>query len=201
MSFTNMKNVIARSRKATRPSLVVLFFVVLLFSSVSFAAEAATQSQKIPLPAAIRDSLPWFAVFELQNDNAPFTRNHLNALAQKNERVALVYFATWCIPCREGLKQISTNAEALAAAKTAVVLVNVGEREKDSITKFLEQFSLEKLPAVVDPFGRLTEGFGLIKEGENIDLPRTVVVDKKMHPSFMIGAEGADYIQILKGEK
>lgn len=120
---------------------------------------------------------------------------------KKNERVALVYFATWCIPCREGLKQISTNAEALAAAKTAVVLVNVGEREKDSITKFLEQFSLEKMPAVVDPFGRLTEGFGLIKEGENIDLPRTVVVDKKMHPSFMIGAEGADYIQILKGEK
>ena len=115
--------------------------------------------------------------------------------------MALVYFATWCIPCREGLKQISTNAEALAAAKTAVVLVNVGEREKDSITKFLEQFSLEKMPAVVDPFGRLTEGFGLIKEGENIDLPRTVVVDKKMHPSFMIGAEGADYIQILKGEK
>ena len=191
-----MKNVIARSRKATRPSLVVLFFVVLLFSSASFAAEAATQSQKIPLPVAIRDSLPWFAVFELQNDNAPFTRNHLNALAQKNERVA-----TWCIPCREGLKQISTNAEALAAAKTSVVLVNVGEREKDMLTKYLAKFSLEKLPAVVDPFGRLTEGFGLIKEGENIDLPRTVVVDKKMHPSFMIGAEGADYIQILKGEK
>lgn len=195
-----LRNVIARSRKATKQSLFVLFFV-LLFSTASVAAEPMALSQKIPLPAIIQDSLPWFAVFELQNDNSPFTRNHLNALAQKSERVALVYYATWCIPCREGLKQISTNLEGLAAAKTSFVLVNVGEREKDLITRYLAKFSLEKMPAVVDPFGRLTEGFGLIKEGENIDLPRTVVVDRNLRPVLMVGAEGADYIQILKGEK
>ena len=91
--------------------------------------------------------------------------------------------------------------DGIAAAKTSIVLVNVGEREKDLITKYLAKFSLEKMMAVVDPFGRLTEGFGLMKSGENMDLPRTIMIDKNMHPSFMIGAEGADYIQILKGEK
>ena len=183
-------------RQAWQSIVALVFFVI-----PSFAAEPVAQSQKIPLPAAIQDSLPWFAVFELQNDNLPFTRNHLNALAQKSERVALVYYATWCIPCREGLKQISANLDGIAAAKTSIVLVNVGEREKDLITKYLAKFSLEKMMAVVDPFGRLTEGFGLMKSGENMDLPRTIMIDKNMHPSFMIGAEGADYIQILKGEK
>ena len=195
-----LRNVIARSRKATKQSLFALF-LTFLFSTASFAAEPMALSQKIPLPTTIQDSLPWFAVFELQNDNSPFTPNHLNTLAQKSERVALVYYATWCIPCREGLKQISTNLEGLAAAKTSFVLVNVGEREKDLITRYLAKFSLEKMPAVVDPFGRLTEGFGLIKEGENIDLPRTVVVDRNLRPVLMVGAEGTDYIQILKGEK
>lgn len=197
MRLCKMKNVVARSRKLS----LLTMLVVLLFSSALFAAEPAPASVKLPLPAVIQDSLPWFAVFELQNENAPFTRNHLNILAQKSERVALVYFATWCIPCRVGLKQISDNAAEIAAAKTSVVLVNVGEREKEKITNFLKKFSLENAPAVVDPYGRLTEGFGLIKTGENIDLPRTIIVDKSAHPVMMIGAEGSDYISILKGEK
>ena len=192
------RDVIARS-VATRQSICALM-LALFFSSVSVAAEPAAKSVKMPLPATIQDSLPWFAVFELQNDNAPFTRNHLKALAQKSDRVALVYYATWCIPCRVGLKQISTNLDGLAAAKTSIVLVNVGEREKDMITKYLAKFSLDKVPAVVDPFGRLTEGFGLIKEGENIDLPRTIIIDKSMKPYVMIGAEGSDYMQILTGQ-
>lgn len=197
MRLCKMKNVVARSRKFS----LLTMLVVLLFSSALFAAEPAPASVKLPLPAVIQDSLPWFAVFELQNENAPFTRNHLNILAQKSERVALVYFATWCIPCRVALKQISDNAAEIAAAKTSVVLVNVGEREKEKITNFLKKFSLENAPAVVDPYGRLTEGFGLIKTGENIDLPRTIIVDKSAHPVMMIGAEGSDYISILKGEK
>ena len=87
MRLCKMKNVVARSRKLS----LLTMLVVLLFSSALFAAEPAPVSVKLPLPAVIQDSLPWFAVFELQNENAPFTRNHLNILAQKSERVALVY--------------------------------------------------------------------------------------------------------------
>ena len=165
---------------------------------VATVANTTALSVKLPLPQIIQDSIPWFAVFELKNDNAPFTRNHLNALCQKSNKVAMVYFATWCVPCREGLKMISKNMASLAEAKTSIVLVNVGEREKDKIIEFLKQFSLENTLTVVDPFGRLTEGFGLIKPNEKIDLPRTILLDKSMHPQLMVGMEGRDYIQILK---
>lgn len=181
--------------------LFILLFVGLVSAAVaSPSAEPLQTSARISLPQTIQDSLPWFAVFELQNENTPFTRNHLNELAKKSERVALVYFATWCIPCREGLKQISENADKIAKSKTGIILVNVGEREKDKIEDFLKQFSLDTIKTVVDPYGRLTEGLGLIKGGESIDLPRTIILDNTSKPQLMIGAEGMDYIEILIGE-
>ena len=166
---------------------------------VNTEAKAAVVSARLPLPQNISDSIPWFAVFELRNDNAPFTRNHLERTCRNSNNVAFVYFATWCLPCREGLKKISQNMAALQEAKTSIVLVNVGEREKDKIVEFLKMFSLENTLTVVDPFSRLTEGFGLIKPNEKIDLPRTIMFDNSMHAKLMVGMEGDDYMEILKG--
>ena len=89
----------------------------------------------------------------------------------------------------------------LAKVKTAVVLVNVGERETETLVKYLQTFSLDGLKAVVDPFGRMTEGFGLKKENENMALPRTIIVDSKVKPLMMIGEEGDDYISLLMGRR
>ena len=174
--------------------LTVFLFALLL--QEAFAKE----SVKMPFPEVSRDSLPWFAVRELSDNNTPFTRTHLQQLAQKNKRVALVYFATWCIPCRVGLKQIAAHGEEIANAGTAVVLVNVGERDTQALVKYLKMFTLDSYKSVVDLFGRLTEGFGLKKEGENMALPRTIVVDSNLKPLIMIGEEGDDFINLLKGE-
>ena len=175
---------------------VALFAIVTLFSTGAFAAD----SQKLPLPEAMKDSLPWFAVRELQNDNTPFTRVHLQRLAQKYDRVALVYFATWCIPCRAGIKQVVAHQAEIEKAGTAIVLVNVGERETSKVKNFLVKLSADKLLSVTDPYGRLTEGFGLVKEGQNISLPRTIIVDKSLKVLQLIGEEGDDYIKLLMGK-
>lgn len=175
---------------------------LVLFALVALLAQAtmAKESVAMPLPSQIKDSLPWFAVRELSDNNTPFTKTHLQQIAQKKKRVALVYFATWCIPCRVGLKQIATHIDDLTKAGTAIVLVNVGERENDKIIKFLTKLSLDKQKAVLDPFGRLTENFGIKNESENMSLPKTMVVDKALKPVLLIGEEGDDYIGLLKGE-
>ena len=171
-------------------------FVILFVFLTQFAF--AKESVKIPLPAQIQDSLPWFAVREIGDNNTPFTKTHLQQLAKKSNRVALVYFATWCVPCRVGLKQIAIHREELAAAKTAVVLVNVGERDTEKLLRYLKRFSLTQAKSVIDPFGRLTEGFGLKEENENMSLPRTIVLDSSLKPLFMLGEEGDDFIDLLK---
>ena len=51
--------------------------VVFAFAQGVFAKE----SVKMPLPPQIQDSIPWFAVRELGDNNTPFTRTHLQQIA------------------------------------------------------------------------------------------------------------------------
>ena len=50
---------------------LVLLFVLLVQSAF------AKSSVKMPFPPQIQDSLPWFAVRELSDNNTPFPRTHL----------------------------------------------------------------------------------------------------------------------------
>ena len=155
--------------------MIRLAFVVLLMVSLSWAENFTPdkESRRMELPATLSDSLPWFAVREISENSLPFTRSHLAKIARKSERTALVYFATWCIPCRVGVRRLAENFEELQKNKVSVVLVNIGEQDE------------------------LTEGFGLVKENEKISLPRTIVLDKKIKPLFMLGEEGRDWPQVL----
>lgn len=177
----------------------VLLFVAFLAASVSFAAPASAieQSRKIELPKTISDSLPWFAVREFSENMVPFTRSHLEKLTKKSDRTALVYFATWCVPCRVGVKRLVENLDELNKNKVSVVLVNIGERDEGAIKKWLQKLNASVFTVVVDPFKRLTEGFGLVKENEEISLPRTIVLDSAMKPLFMLSEEGQDWPQVL----
>ncbi|SIO05045.1 TlpA disulfide reductase family protein [Fibrobacter sp. UWB11] len=177
----------------------ILFLVAFLTASLSFAAPASDseKSRKIELPKTIADSLPWFAVREFSESMVPFTRVHLQKLTQKSERTALVYFATWCIPCRVGVKRLVENYDELKKNNVSVVLVNIGERDEGAIKKWIQKLNASVFTVVIDPFKRLTEGFGLVKENEEISLPRTIVLDSKMKPLFMLSEEGQDWPQVL----
>ena len=179
----------------------VLLLAAFLTASLSFAAPASAttqdQSRKIEMPQTISDSLPWFAIREFSDNMVPFTRAHLEKLAKKSDRTALVYFATWCIPCRVGVKRLVENVDELNKNNVSVVLVNIGERDEGAIKKWLQKLNASVFTVVIDPFKRLTEGFGLVKENEEISLPRTIVLDSAVKPLFMLGEEGQDWPQVL----
>lgn len=178
----------------------VLLAVALGGTSLCFAGEAPVagkNSQKMELPKSISDSLPWFAVREVAENPLPFTRSHLSKIAMNSERTALVYFATWCIPCRAGVKKLVENIGELQKNNVSVVLVNIGERDEELVKNWVKKTVDSKFKVVSDPFKRLTEGFGLVKEGEEITLPRTIVMDKGLKPLFMLGEEGSDWPQVL----
>lgn len=176
---------------------IILLGVAFAETSTNPSSEKNAVSQVMPLPQGLTDSLPWFAIREVSENNVPFTRTHLAQLASKSERVALVYFATWCIPCRAGVKKLAENSAELQKNNTQVVLVNIGERDEKMIQKWVEKVGATNFKVVVDPFKRTTEGFGLVKEGADISLPRTIVVDKNLKPMFMLGEEGSDWPEVL----
>ncbi len=171
--------------------------IVLFFACMTLAAPAGTLSKIIPLPENISDSLPWFAVREWGGVNAPFTKVHLQKMAASSNRVALVYFATWCVPCREGIARIVRNREQLNRQGLKVVFVNVGERDEELVKKWISKMDLQGWNIVMDPFGRMTEGFGLVGENARMDLPKTLVLDKETSPLFLLGQEGDDFPEVL----
>jgi thiol-disulfide isomerase/thioredoxin len=164
------------------------------------SANAADKTKILPLPKAVSDSVPWFAVREQGGDNAPFTKTHLKQLAQKSDRVALVYFATWCVPCREGIISLVKNKRNLDKHNVKIVLVNVGERDDEAIGKWINSVGASGFKVVLDGFGVMTEGFGLVKESAKMDLPKTLVLDKNMKPLFLFGQEGSDFPSVLWDE-
>ena len=174
----------------------VVGFVLAASLCMTSNAAAMEKSRKMELPKTISDSLPWFAAREFSENMVPFTRSHLAKIAKKSDRTALVYFATWCVPCRAGIKRLVANIDQLQKNKVSVVLVNIGERD-ELVKKWIEKMNITQFTIVHDPFKRLTEGLGLVKEGEEISLPRTVVLDNNLKPLFMLGEEGNDWPQIL----
>ena len=173
-------------------------FTCLLVVLCGFAFAAPSgPSKKIPLPRAVSDSISWFAAREMGGTNKPFTRVHLEKLAATGDRVALVYFATWCVPCRAGIKKLVNAREELEKNGVKVVLVNAGERDETQIKKMVDGMGGGVFPVILDPYKRLSEGIGLVGEGKNLALPMTLVIDKAGKPLFMLGEEGNDWPSIL----
>ena len=163
-----------------------------------YAVEPGNEkSQMLSVPSVISDSLPWFAVRENGGNNIPFTKIHLQKMAQESDRVVLVYFATWCIPCREGVSRLVENKQELENHKVKIVFVNAGERDEELVGKWVEKMGVGEFKVVMDIFGRMTEMFGLVKESAQMDLPKTLVLDKALKPMFLIGREGSDYPQVI----
>lgn len=176
---------------------------VLFFAFAAFASAQGDKTMELNKPAAIADSLPWFAIREINDNNSPFTRTILEKEAKKAERTALVYFATWCNPCRAGIKRLAKSQDELKSHGINVVLVNVGvkEVEPQKIRKWVSDLGADSFKLVIDPFKVMTEGFGLVDKSGEIALPKTLVLDKNAKPMFLLGQEGSDWPQIIWEKK
>ena len=143
--------------------------------------------------AVVGAAAPWFSGWTV--DEQVF--NLKKAWADPTtERVALVFWATWCAPCREGMKRLCAAKAKLDAAGVKIVLVNVGE-PAEKVRKFLKRNPM-KFPVVVDPYGRAKKPF--LGNGDGLGaLPRTVVIGRDGKVIRIIGEEGPDYVeQIVK---
>lgn len=176
----------------------LLCILVFVFAVASFGVSDAP-SVELKLPSAITDSLPWFAVREINDASSPFTKVFLAREAAKAERTALVFFATWCNPCKAGIKRLANAQEELKEHKVNVILVNIGVREVEErkIRSWVNSVGAGSFKLIIDPFKVMTEGFGLMEKSGEIALPKTLVVDQKMKPIKLLGQEGADWPQVL----
>ncbi len=179
---------------------LALLFALPLFSAVFCFAE---NSVKLPLPKELQAAnLPWFALDMKDGDgtyNGVINNDKLKeAIKQKNgKRVVFAFFATWCLPCRVGLKLLGEKNDELKKRGILVVLVNIGERDYFKTDKWVKEYAKEGWPLCFDKYNNLPESFGLTKQGVEMPLPATLVLDQNLRPLMFIGQEGDDYPQLL----
>lgn len=174
---------------------------MLLFLSLSFGAsgEESKLSQKLPLTAQLqKEALPWFVARDRSNKET-FSKKTLETLVEpQTKRVALVFFATWCIPCREGIVRLRDNQADLDKNGVQIVLVNTGESEIQKIESWIKANGNEKWPVILDNFKNIQKNTGLISGTDTeIVFPKTILLDSKLKPLFLIGTEGKDWPGIL----
>ncbi len=177
--------------------LSMLFLVLLHTSLPGCAVQAAQASQKKSGTVALSSSgeartgaeAPWFSGWTPDNEVVNLTK--LFAEPDTN-RVALVFFATWCDPCIKGMQMLKKAERRLKKAGVKVVLVDFKE-ETDLVARFIKKQCLP-FTVVLDPFGKMQ---GTYLDEKKVELPRTVLIDKRLKVIGIFGIEGKDYIDRL----
>ncbi|MDR2555739.1 MAG: redoxin domain-containing protein [Fibromonadaceae bacterium] len=177
-----------------------ILFRLIFFICISFLVNfsfAQKTSEKLPLPKELQNELPWFALVakdEAGTYNGVLTKDKVKAIAaqRKSKRVVLSFFATWCIPCREGLARMNKKAAELEKNGVLVVLVNVGEDDYGKVSKWVSGYAKNEWLLGFDKFNNVPENFGLKHNGE-MPLPRTLILDPDLRPLMLIGDEGDDF--------
>ncbi len=169
-----------------------------LVLALTVAAATATPDTTEVLPSygtlAVGAEAPWIAGWTVED--AVWNIDQ----AAGAERTVLVFWATWCAPCREGLERLAAESSRLESGGVRVVLINLDTRQA-VVTKFLAEQPLP-FTCVLDPFQLNTRGFfGLPTAGaDTLALPRTVILDADRRVLAILGSEGADYVDLLLQE-
>jgi len=181
---------------------LIFIACIAILANISFAQ--GKPSEIIPLPKQLEGEIPWFALVAKDGEstyNGVLSKDRLKAIAQQrnSKRVVFVFYATWCVPCREGIARISGNAAELEASGVLIVLINVGEADYAKSSKFVSTYIKDEWLFGFDKFNNVPEKFGLSKKGDaQMPLPKTLLLDQDFKPLLLIGNEGDDFPQILR---
>jgi len=180
----------------------LIFFACLVFLA-NFSFAEGKQSERLLLPKELKSEIPWFALVAKDGENTYngiLSKDQIKSIAKQrnSKRVVFAFYATWCLPCREGLARLASNAVELEKSGVLVVLINVGEDDYVKTNKWVSEYMKNWWLIGFDKFNNIPENFGLSKHDSDMPLPKTLLLDNNLRPLLLIGNEGDDFLQIIK---
>jgi peroxiredoxin len=155
-------------------------------------------SVHLKLPEQLnKQVLPQFSARDRDGENL-LQRRHLERMVDPDaKRVVLVFFATWCVPCAKSAMTIKKTGDLIKENSVQVIFVNAGERDVEAIHKWIRQYGDPALALIMDNRSQMAGAFGLLEPNGTIIVPKKLVLDKKLKPMFLLGAEGSDFPEVL----
>jgi peroxiredoxin len=172
---------------------------ILIAVFAAFASQArSAPSVFLELPEQLsKETIPAFTAKD-RDANKNFQKRHLEQLIEpETERVVLVYFATWCKPCIEGADKLKKAKKDLKKRKIQAIFVNVGEKDAESVHKWIKKYGDPDFPLIMDTRSQMVGPFGLLEPDGTAAMPKTLVLDEKLKPLFLLGTEGDDFPEVL----
>ena len=154
------------------------------------------------IPIAVTPAVSQLFVFEnpLVGEKAPdFTLKNLKgdkvSLSQaRNGEPSIVFFwATWCPHCRQQLKELNKQQEAIAKQGLKIILVDVGENAS-LVSKHLSKNNIA-MDVLLDEDSEVSANYGLI------GVPTFFFIDKEGTVKAVEHFLPENYISLLNGEK
>jgi len=181
---------------------IICFLVVLTVVGISDIGFSKQGDKKTVLlkslgPARVGKAAPWFAAQDVNSIGKIINLNKVIKQPDTNKTV-LVFFATWCKPCKEGLEILRLNQQKLEKAKIKVIIIDYQE-ESDQVQEFLKQNHLTAFTTIIDKFGQNSKSYGVAvtRKGGKMEasLPKTFVIGTDGKLLAIIGEEGEDYVE------
>ncbi|MCP4143902.1 MAG: redoxin domain-containing protein [bacterium] len=165
-------------------------YLILLLLFASITAFATTESLQSSGETAVGEAAPWLSGWtladEVFNTQKVFKDESIN-------RVALVFWASWCAPCKKGIKELNKHSAEFNEHGIKVVLVNSAESEE-----VVREYCGENGPlftVVLDPYSKNRETY------MPSPLPKTVLIGRDGKVEAIFGKEDTDYVQrIINGK-
>lgn len=166
----------------------------------------AEKSTRLALPNELKQSIiPNFFVLEKNGINELY-RDDIKEAVKKNsaKRVVLSFFATNCVSCREEFAILKNSKAELEKQGILIYLVDVGENirsQGEKVRDMVEKSAGNVFPYYFDPNAILPKVFGLVKRGEDLGLPLTIILNSNLQAEgILVGKMGSDFPQVLWSE-
>lgn len=141
---------------------------ITLISLVSHFTSSSPSSTTLPEPAVVGTTLTPRTLPALAGHEG------VSAIPVRGKKTVVVFFASWCGPCRRELPEVERFA---ASAPSDVAVVGVAANDSPNAARsFLDSLGVS-IPAVSDEDGSVTQsvyGFGTLPETVFIDSDGTV---------------------------
>ena len=180
----------------------LIFCVACIISSHLYASPSLELSEQLQISAQAKvgQTLPFFAGWTVGGARSQPT-NLTSFLKKDAQRYVITLCANWCDPCKKGLANLKAHEADFKQTKTELLAFVSGSNEEAKA--LYGSHGISWATFVVDRFGNyIPKLSGTGKESkENIQLPRTFVLDSKGTILKIIGQEGKDFIDLVVGRK
>ena len=186
-----------------------IFFLTLCIGLTTHNVQAAgnqkTETVTTLGPVQTGQPMPTFVGYDLNGEMLRW-KNFIAEAPEPNRGVIVSVFASWCGPCKIGLKHIDTVLERNPGVRLLLVnlqedkpygfrfvflLVNLQE-DKPKAVRFLKDIGISA-PTILDQYGKISERMGVGRE-----LPRTFLVGADGRVQQIYTVEGTDFEAVLE---